>query len=276
MKTVIYVLSVCLSILLPSTVLALEIKGEWIQGGMVTGKTDPANNIEFLGRVVRINEQGIFVVGLSRDAKPSVQMTETFSDGSRRIHTFKVKQREYNEQRIEGVPKKTVDIPEEELPRIYKEIAQTKAARNIDSSLNSFLETFQWPAQGIITGIYGSRRFYNGKPGRPHYGIDIAAPQGSPVLAPSSGTITLVHKNMYFSGGTIIMDHGHGISSTFIHLHKAHVKEGDKVEQGQVIAEIGSTGRSTGPHLDWRMNWFDQRLDPQLLVDGLPTKNGDQ
>ena len=135
---------------------------------------------------------------------------------------------------------------------------------------------FQWPTEGIITGVYGSRRFYNGKAGRPHYGIDIAAPQGSHVVAPASGTITLVHDNMYFSGGTIIMDHGHGISSTFIHLHKSHVKVGDKVEQGQLLAEIGSTGRSTGPHLDWRMNWFDQRLDPQLLVDGLPNKKNEQ
>lgn len=166
--------------------------------------------------------------------------------------------------------KKTVNVPESALPRIRKEVRATKKARKVDSELQYFLQKFIWPAQGIISGVYGSRRYYNGVPKRPHFGVDIAAPQGSAVIAPASGVITLVYENMYFSGGTVIMDHGHGISSTFIHLHKAHVKVGDAVKQGQLIAEIGSTGRSTGPHLDWRMNWFDQRLDPQLLMDGLP------
>jgi murein DD-endopeptidase MepM/ murein hydrolase activator NlpD len=166
-----------------------------------------------------------------------------------------------------------VNVPEAELPRIRKEVRLAKAARAIDSDLQNFLQTFTWPAQGIISGVYGSRRYYNGVPKRPHYGLDIAAPQGTAVTAPAAGIITLVHENMYFSGGTVIMDHGHGISSTFIHLHKAHVKSGDRVEQGQLIAEIGTTGRSTGPHLDWRMNWFNQRLDPQLLMPEMPKQN---
>ncbi|ODS22688.1 peptidase [Candidatus Endobugula sertula] len=258
-------------LLSPFSTIALEIKSEWVQGGVIFGKTDPQNKIKFLGHPVRINAKGDFVVGLGRDAKPEVIMVETTPDGGIKSYSFKVRQRKYREQRINGVPKRTVNIPEKALPKIRQEMELTKAARRINSDNQSFLQTFQWPAHGIISGVYGSRRYYNGEPRRPHYGLDIAAPQGTPVKAPASGTITLVHDNMYFSGGTIIMDHGHGISSTFIHLHKVLVNKGDKVKQGQLIAEIGSTGRSTGPHLDWRMNWFNQRLDPQFLVDDMPS-----
>lgn len=249
---------------------ALEIKSEWVQGGMIFGKVLPTSSIEFLGRKVKVNPQGDFVVGLGRDTKATIELVEKQADGMVKRHTFSVKQRKYREQRIEGVPKRTVHVNEKELPRIRKEVKLTKAARKVHSNRQDFLQTFIWPAKGIISGVYGSRRYYNGVPKRPHYGLDIAAPKGSPVIAPASGVITLVHENMYFSGGTIIMDHGHGISSTFIHLHKAHVKKGDIVEQGQLIAEIGTTGRSTGPHLDWRMNWFKQRLDPQLLMADIP------
>jgi murein DD-endopeptidase MepM/ murein hydrolase activator NlpD len=259
-----------LLILSPLTAAEIEIRTQWIQGGLILGKANPSSTIEFLGKSVKVNNQGDFVVGLGRDAQPKVTLLETIVSGEVIKHTFVVAQRSYNEQKINGVPKKTVNVSESALPRIRKEVRAAKKARKVDSELHSFLQTFIWPAKGIISGVYGSRRVYNGVPKRPHYGVDVAAPQGSKVIAPASGIITLVHKNMYFSGGTVIMDHGHGVSSTFIHLHKAHVKEGDTVEQGQLIAEIGSTGRSTGPHLDWRMNWFDQRLDPQLLMDSLP------
>ncbi|MFT6222013.1 MAG: murein DD-endopeptidase MepM/ murein hydrolase activator NlpD [Candidatus Endobugula sp.] len=250
---------------------AIEIETQWIQGGLILGKANPSSKIEFLGKKVRVNHLGDFVVGLGRDAKPSVKLIETTVSGEVTTHTFSVEQRAYNEQKITGVPKRTVNVSEAALPRIRKEVRAAKKSRKVNSDLQSFLEKFIWPARGIISGVYGSRRYYNGVPKRPHYGVDVAAPEGSPVIAPASGVITLVHENMYFSGGTIIMDHGHGVSSTFIHLHKSHVVVGDYVEQGQLIAEIGSTGRSTGPHLDWRMNWFDQRLDPQLLMSDLPS-----
>jgi murein DD-endopeptidase MepM/ murein hydrolase activator NlpD len=254
----------------PFTFSSIDIKAPWIQGGLISGNVQPASKIKFLGKQVRVNDQGGFVVGLGRDVKPSVKLIETTANGKVITHTFAVEQRSYNEQKITGVPKKTVNVPESALPRIRKEVRAAKKARKVDSELPYFAQTFIWPARGIISGVYGSRRYYNGVPKRPHYGVDVAAPQGTAVIAPASGMITLVHGNMYFSGGTVIMDHGHGVSSTFIHLHKAHVNVGDFVEQGQLIAEIGSTGRSTGPHLDWRMHWFDQRLDPQLLMDGLP------
>ena len=141
-----------------------------------------------------------------------------------------------------------------------------RAARTRDSDRRDFLDDFVWPASGPITGIYGSQRFYNGEPRNPHYGVDIAAPTGSPVVAPADGVVTLVHPDMFFSGGTLLIDHGFGVSSTFIHLHRVLVKEGQEVKQGEKIAEIGASGRATGPHLDWRLNWYDERLDPQWFM----------
>ncbi len=257
-----------------TTLMAVTISDPWIQGGLIKGLTSHDSQLMFLGKAVRVSPHGQFVIGMGRDVASPIELKETTSEGKVIVHTFDVEQRTYREQRVEGVPKRTVHIPEDQLPRIRQETRLIKAARKVDSALPHFLQTFIWPATGIISGVYGSRRYYNGVPKRPHYGVDIAAPQGSPVIAPASGVITLVHDNMYFSGGTIIMDHGHGISSTFIHLHKVLVKKGDVVKQGDLIAEIGSTGRSTGPHLHWSMNWFKERLDPQLLMgDTLPNKS---
>ena len=247
--------------------MALDISGEWIQGGLILGQVDPDHQLEFLGKSVRVADDGHFVIGMGRDTSEEVALLEKTPAGEVINHRFHVKQRQYREQWIEGVPQKTVDVPEESLSRIRKETKLVKVSRRIDSTRQDYRESFVWPLVGTITGVYGSRRFYNGQGRKPHYGIDIAAPKGTKVKAPASGKVTLVHNDMYFSGGTLIIDHGHGVSSTFIHLHKILVQEGDNIEQRQVIAEVGSTGRSTGPHLDWRVNWFNQRLDPQLLVD---------
>ncbi|MFT6791627.1 MAG: murein DD-endopeptidase MepM/ murein hydrolase activator NlpD [Cellvibrionaceae bacterium] len=254
------------------TLQALEISGTWIQGGMLIGETSPEHKIRFLDRKVKVNAGGQFVIGLGRDIASEVQLIEIFPNSVERTHSFSVRQRRYREQRIEGVPKKTVHVPESQLSRIRQDSGLVKRARQIDSNRQDFFEDFAWPARGVISGVYGSRRYYNGEPRRPHYGVDIAAPQGTKVFAPAAGRVTLVHRDMFFSGGTLIIDHGHGISSTFIHLHKILVEEGREVQQKTIIAEIGATGRATGPHLDWRMNWFNQRLDPQLLMDSLPAK----
>ena len=245
---------------------ALDISGEWIQGGLIIGRVDPSHQLEFLGNPVRIADDGYFVIGMGRDTSERVALIEKTATGKVITHTFKVKQRQYREQRIEGVPQKTVDVPTESLARIRQETKLIEASRRIDSTRQDYRQTFVWPLVGSITGVYGSRRFYNGQGRSPHYGLDIAAPKGAKVKAPAAGKVTLVHRDMYFSGGTLIIDHGHGVSSTFIHLDKILVDEGNDIEQRQVIAEVGSTGRATGPHLDWRVNWFDQRLDPQLLV----------
>ncbi len=156
------------------------------------------------------------------------------------------------------------------LSRIRKEAEQVREARVPDTDQEDFFNGFGWPVKGRISGVYGSQRVYNGKPGRPHYGLDIAVPTGTPVAAPADGIVRLVDSDLYYSGGTIIIDHGHGLFSSFLHLSKVSVKGGTTIKRGQIIGEVGATGRVTGAHLDWRYNWFDKRLDPALLTHGDP------
>ena len=138
------------------------------------------------------------------------------------------------------------------------------------------MQPFVWPIEGRITGVYGSQRVYNGVAGRPHYGVDVAAPVGAEVNAPAAGRIVLAHNNMFYSGGTLIIDHGHGLTSSFLHLSKILVEEGQEVQGGELVAEVGATGRVKGPHLDWRMNWRGARVDPELLVPEMPLKGAEQ
>lgn len=175
--------------------------------------------------------------------------------------------REYKIQSITGVPQKTVTPSEDKLDRIRKETALIKQARTTDSDLTHFLTEFIAPINAPITGVFGSQRIYNGIPKRPHYGIDYAAPKGAPIYAPADAVVSLVHDDMYYSGGTLIVDHGYGVSSTFIRLSKIDVEVGQTITQGQKIAEVGSGGRSTGPHLDWRVNWYQERVDPLLVLE---------
>lgn len=249
---------------------ALELDGTWQQGAVIVGRVADGVRVEFAERELLITENGQFVIGLGRDAESRATLTTIAADGVREEHIFEVAPREYNIQRVTGVPQRTVEPSPEQVERSRREAQLVAKARNVQLSTTDFAQKFQWPLTGRISGAYGSQRFYNGKPGSPHYGLDIAAPVGTEVRAPAGGVVTLVHPDMFFSGGTLIVDHGHGLSSTFIHLHKILVKQGDRVEQGQKIAQVGATGRATGPHLDWRMNWFDQRVDPQLLVGEMP------
>ena len=212
----------------------------------------------------------MFLIGFGRDAPAQTKLVVTFTDGSREWRELKVGQRKYKIQRIDGLPPRKISPSEEDLARIHRESASIKEARTKDDARTDFLKGFIWPAKGRISGIYGSQRILNGEPRRPHYGLDIAAPVETPVVAPASGIVTLTHPDMFYSGGTLILDHGHGLSSTFIHLHRILVKEGQYVRQGDVIAEIGATGRVTGPHLDWRINLFKRRLDPQLILKAMP------
>lgn len=263
-------IALCVGLLFANSAFTLEIFSPWVQGGMILGKTNPDNRLAFLNRSVRISPTGDFVLGLGRDAPEQVSLLETWPNGNVIEHSFTVQKRQYQEQHIDGVPARTVNTPKEFLPRIQREANLVRSARELDSDLHHYRGNFIWPAKGVITGVYGSRRVYNGQPRRPHYGVDIAAPEGTEVVSPASGTVLLVHQDMFYSGGTLIVDHGHGITSTFIHLSSIEVQEGDTIEQGQLIARIGSSGRATGPHLDWRINWFDQRLDPQLLISTPP------
>ena len=235
-------------------------------GALVRGVADsPGTTISLDGKPLKISPNGDFVFGLGREATGSIDISWQAA-GKSGLKSYTLPSREYDIQRIDGLPQNMVTPDEAVLTRIRKDNQQVAQARAGDSDFSYFMQSFIWPAEGPLSGIYGSQRVLNGEPRRPHYGVDIAAPTGTPVIAPADGVVTLFVPDMYFSGGTLIIDHGHKVSSTFIHLHKAHVKEGDAVKQGQLIAEVGATGRVTGAHLDWRINWGRVRVDPQLLV----------
>ena len=249
----------------------VRLDGPRIQGGLLRGQVPPGSAVEFEGEAVRVSKDGWFLVGFGRDAPPKAELVVVFPDGRRERQELTVERREYAIQRIDGLPPgKVTPRSDEDLARIMAEIRMTKRARAIDAPRTDFLSGFRWPIKGRISGVYGSQRILNGEPRRPHFGIDIAAPTGTRVAAPADGVVTLVHPDMFFSGGTMIVDHGHGLSSAFLHLSRILVEKGQRVAQGETIAEVGSTGRSTGPHLDWRMNLFGRRIDPALLVGPMP------
>jgi len=251
---------------------ALELRGEWQQGGVIIGKVSLGTQVEYRDKRLQISPAGEFVIGLGRDAGKQAIFFTIDSAGVRKEHRFDVKGRTYNIQKVTGVPQRTVDPDPAQVERAKREAQMAADARKGDLPLTFFAQKFAWPLIGPVTGVYGSQRFYNGVAGSPHYGVDIAKPVGTLVKAPAGGVVTLVHPDMFFSGGTLIIDHGHGLSSTFIHLNKILVKKGDDIVQGQAIAHVGKTGRATGPHLDWRMNWFEERIDPQLLVEPMPAE----
>ena len=263
-------LSVCLwlcSALLVLPVSALEFQGVWQQGAMLVGHTEPGSRIFFQGRAVSLTPQGYFVMGLGRDVKGPL-LVEVHSDKGRQQYHYPVVQRKYRVQRVDGVPQRTVTPPSAKvLERIRHEGRLVREARADNDRREDFLQGFIKPLEGPITGVYGSQRVYNGVPKNPHYGLDIARPTGTVVIAPAGGVVKLVHDDMYYSGGTLILDHGYGLTSTFIHLSGVLVKKGQRVEAGDAIAKVGATGRATGPHLDWRVNWFSERLDPALVLE---------
>lgn len=250
----------------------LSLTGNLIQGGLAFGQVSPDSKVWANGHAVRVSPTGEFILGFGRDYPPRATVIVRAQDASVHSYTFEIAGREYDTQRIDGLPNAQVNPGPQTLRRIRRESAEIAAARSLDEDRMDFKSGFIWPVRGRISGIYGSQRILNGQPRQPHYGIDIAAPTGTRVLAPAPGRVTYA-EDMYFSGGTLVVDHGQNLSSSFLHLHEILVEVGEYVEQGQVIALVGATGRVTGPHLDWRMNWHQQRLDPGLLMDGMPPAN---
>jgi hypothetical protein len=259
-----------LSIAVPASAAQPDLKGDFVQGGLVHGRTDPATKISLNGRLVTVTPDGRFVIGFGRDAPETAIFQSVMADGKRLVRTLKIKKRKYRIQRIDGLPRKMVTPSAGALLRIRAEGKAIRAARGVFTAVPHFAGGFIWPAMGRISGVYGSQRILNGEPRRPHLGIDIAAPTGTPVVAAAPGKVTLANTDMYFTGGTVIIDHGHGLSTVYSHLSAVSAKLGEIVKQGDRIGKIGSTGRSTGPHLDWRVNWFQERLDPRLLVGPMP------
>lgn len=251
---------------------ALELDGSLVQGGMLLGKTTPGSRVVLDGQPVKLSRDGRFVIGFDRDAAATASLTVEYANGEAKTRQLAIKPRNYNIQRIDGIAESIMNPSEEKLKRIRSEAAMVRAARDQKLDRMDFTAEFQWPLIGPISGVFGSQRVYNGVPKRPHYGVDVAAPVGTPVTTPAPGVVTLVHQDMFYSGGTLIIDHGHGLSSTMIHLSKVLVDVGDEVVPGDIVAQVGAGGRATGPHLDWRMNWNKARIDPQLLVGAMPAQ----
>ena len=254
-----------LAILFPLEVSAIEFIGNFSQGNYILGKTEPNTKIIVNKTEVRVSKDGYFVFGIDRDRKYDLVITK-ISNGKKEKIVKKILKRKYKIQRIDGLPENKVTPPESVYKRIKAENNRIGEARAINSELNFFKDKFIMPVDGIITGVYGSQRILNGKPKWPHYGIDIAAKQGTQIKSSATGIVTMAEDDLYYTGGTIIMDHGHGISTIYSHLENVLVSVGDKINQGDMIGTVGSTGRSTGPHLDFRINWFQTRLDPMSVL----------
>ncbi len=254
------------AILFSTNSFAIEFTGKFIQGHFILGKTDPGSKIVIDKKEIKVSKDGYFVFGIDRDRKFDILITKIGNDKKEKI-TKKVFKRKYKIQKIDGLPENKVTPPESVYKRIKKENNAIGEARAINSDLNYFKNKFIMPVEGIITGVYGSQRILNGKPKWPHYGIDIAAKQGTHIKSSGKGIVTMAEDDLYYTGGTIIMDHGHGISTIYSHLENVLVSVGDKINQGDIIGTVGSTGRSTGPHLDFRINWFQTRLDPMTVIN---------
>ncbi len=242
------------------------LQGEWVEGAMLVGRIDLDARVTFKGKPVMLGTDGIFVIGLHRDEPAEVELEVAWPSGEVQRWRHAVQQRDYQIQYVEGIAQNIMEPSAEELEIIWRDTVMTRDAKALRDDRLDFLANFDWPLLGRITGVYGSQRVYNGEPGTPHYGLDIAAPTGTPFFAPAAGVVTLAVPDMFYSGGTVILDHGHGVSSSFLHMSKIDVAVGDRLEQGDRIGEVGATGRVTGPHLDWRMNWEDSRIDPALLL----------
>ena len=244
----------------------IDWHNEPLQGALVVGQSEGLVDVSVDGEPVPVTDAGQFVLGFGKDASEPVRVDARWRDGRRATTTLTPKRREFQVQRIDGLDQDMVTPPAETLARIRTEAAQARQARQIISDHTGFAQPFVWPVKGPITGVYGSQRILNGEPRAPHWGIDIAASTGTPVVSPADGQVVLVHEDMYFSGGTLFVDHGHGVMSAFLHLDQIDVDDGQSVAQGERLGTVGASGRATGPHLDWRVSWRDVRVDAGLLV----------
>ena len=248
----------------------VDLAGELVQGGLVRGQVAPDSAIWLNGRPLRVTSDGWFVLGFGRDAPASAELMVRAPTGEERRHVLQIAPRTYRVQRIDGLPPRQVAPSEEDLAKILEEAALLNAARKHDTAARGFVEQVAWPVTGPISGVYGSQRILNGEPRTPHRGVDVAAPAGTPVGAMASGVVSLAETGMYFTGGTVMLDHGHGLHSIYVHLDEVRVTVGQQLRRSQTLGTVGATGRATGPHLHWGVYWFDQAVDPALLVGPMP------
>ncbi|MBC8337640.1 MAG: M23 family metallopeptidase [Alphaproteobacteria bacterium] len=256
----------------------LRLDGPLVQGGLVIGKTLPGARVAIDGRAARVSEKGIFLIGFGRDAGPKATIHIQYPDGGEARKTVKIKKRTFKVQRINGLPSRKVTPKPEDLARIKRDNAGIAGVRRLDTPAAGFASGFQWPVAGPVSGVFGSQRILNGKPKSPHNGVDVAAPRGTTVTAAAAGTVALTHPDMFYTGKTVMIDHGHGLSSVYVHMDKILVRKGQRVHKGAPIGVVGKTGRTTGPHLHWGVSLFNVHLDPALLAgpmpDSAPRKGG--
>ena len=245
---------------------SIALNGTFIQGGLIKGKAFPKAKIKFLKKLIYLDKQNRFIFGFGRDF-PRIAIIDVIYNNNVITKQLVIKKQNYKTQIIEGLPEKMVTPPEDVYKRIIKENKEIAKVRTLNTKINYIFQNFIWPVKGVITGVFGSQRVLNGKPKRPHYGVDIAAKEGTKIFSPTESIVRMAENDLYYTGGTVMLDHGHGVTSVYSHLSKILVKVNQKIKKGDVIGLVGSTGRSTGPHLDWRVNWFDQRLDPSLLIE---------
>ncbi len=249
---------------------SITLAGVLSQGGLARGEAPPGTKLALDDRPIRVAPDGKFILGFGRDAASKMSLAATFPDGRTITREISLEKRQYQVQRIDNLPPQMVTPDPALMARIKAEIDKIHAVRKTDSDQLGFEATLEWPVTGPISGVYGSQRVLNGEPRAPHLGVDIAAPIGTPIHADSAGTVTLAEHDLYFTGGTLIIDHGYGLSSIYQHMSRLDVTVGQHVEQGEVVGAVGATGRVTGPHLHWGMNWYDVAIDPQLLAGPMP------
>jgi murein DD-endopeptidase MepM/ murein hydrolase activator NlpD len=249
---------------------AAVLDGKLTQGGLVIGHAAPNSRVSLDGKWIDVDSEGRFLLGFGRDARANSELKITAPDGTVETRSLAIAKRTYAIQHINGLPQNQVEPNAEELKRIKAEQVRIDAARARVTRIAFYAGGFEWPAIGPISGVYGSQRILNGQPRQPHFGVDVAAPVGTPVKAPCGGIVSLADPDLFFTGGTVILDHGYGLGSLFAHMRKLDVRNGDQVAQGDAIGELGGTGRVTGPHLHWGMYLFKTPLDPQLIVPPMP------
>ncbi|MBV9521466.1 MAG: M23 family metallopeptidase [Alphaproteobacteria bacterium] len=249
----------------------LELSGSFAQGGIVHGSAEPGARVTLDEREVPIAPDGRFVFGFGRDAPPEARLVLHRPDGTTEERRLAVVKRDYVVQRIDGLPQETVTPDPKLLERIKGEAAKIAALRAVPGTDLDFAGPLIWPAKGPISGVYGSQRILNGEPRAPHMGVDVAAPIGTPVVAAAGGVVRLAEE-LFLTGNTILIDHGYGLTTSYAHLSRLDVAPGQRVGQGEPIGAIGATGRVTGPHLHWGLEWLGIRLDPQLAVGPMPAE----
>lgn len=248
----------------------LGFKGHWRQGGLLIGHAPHGTKIVFDGHDLTLTPYGTFVIGLDRDEKSPAELHVTFPGEAPRTLRYPVRRVRWKIQRINGLPGAEVNPPPAVMARIHREAEEIRRVREKASALTGFTQHFIWPAHGRISSVFGSQRILDGKPRQPHYGVDIAVPTGTPVKATARGVVSLVAPDLYFTGGTVMIDHGHGVQSVYCHLSRIEVKTGEAVKQGQVIALSGASGRATGPNLHWGVSWFGHRVNAMTLAGPMP------